>query len=183
MKKIAALALFLVLIACTSEEDTILDVVDLVPLDNEISGWTRSSAMIVCDNETQLYNEINGQGQVYIDNGFVRSAFQDFLGDVGVTPQVDLTVWIFDQGDTAHARAVYDEVAVGTEIEWTEAGHAGVEARYVLEAGIITPFYVLDFWDDRFYVYLYINDGTDAGLDIVKLFALNISQTIQGTIE
>lgn len=183
MKKILTLVLFFLLIACTTEEDTILDVVDLVPLDGEISGWTRSSPMTVCDNETQLYNIINGEGQVYIDNGFVRSAFQDFLGDVGSAPQVDLTVWIFDQGDTANAKAVYDEVAVGTEIDWLDDGHAGVEARYVLESGVITPFYMLDFWDDRFYVWLYINDGTDAGLDVIKLFALNISQTIQGTIE
>jgi hypothetical protein len=183
MKKILTIALFFLLVACTTEEDTVLDVVDLVPLDGEISGWTRSSAMIVCDNETQLYDEIDGEGQVYIDNGFVRSAFQDFLGDVGAAPQVDLTVWIFDQGDTANAKAVYDEVAIGTEIEWTDEGHAGVEARYLLEAGVITPYYLLDFWDDRFYVWLYINDGTDAGLDVAKLFALNISQTIQGSIE
>lgn len=175
-------ALFFLLIGCTTEETT-LDVVDLVPLDSDISGWTRSSAMVVCDNETQLYDEIDGEGQVYIDNGFVRSAFQDFIGDVGSTPQVDLTVWIFDQGDTAHAKAVYDDVAIGTEIDWLDDGHAGVEARYLLESGIITPFYLLDFWDDRFYIWLYINDGTAAGLDVVKLFALHISQTIQGTIE
>jgi len=181
MKKIMLFVLFFLLIACTTEED--LDVVDLVPLDGEISGWTRSSAMVVCDNETQLYNLIDGAGQVYIDNGFVRSAFQDFTGDVGSTPLVDLKLEVFDQGDTANAKAVYDEVAIGTEIEWTDDGHAGVEARYLLESGVITPYYILDFWDDRFYVKMQINDGTDAGLDVVKLFALNISQTIQGTIE
>lgn len=183
MKKTMIFVLFFLLIACTTEENEPLEVVDLVPLDGEISGWTRSSAMIVCENETQLYNEINGEGQVYIDNGFVRSAFQDFLGDVGAAPQVNLTLWIFDQGDTANAKAVYDLVAIGTEIDWTDDGHAGVEARYLLESGVITPFYVLDFWDDRFYVWMYINDGTDAGLDVAKLFALNISQTIQGAID
>jgi hypothetical protein len=45
----------------------------------------------------------------------------------------------------------------------------------------VGSYYVLEFWNDRFYIYIEINDGTQAGLDIAKLFALNIDNAIEDT--
>ncbi|TET59720.1 MAG: hypothetical protein E3J47_08045 [Candidatus Stahlbacteria bacterium] len=181
MKKLLIFGLALLFCFCAQEDQTeTKDVVDLVPTDNEISGWTRSSAMTVAEGETQLYALINGAGQVYIDNGFVKSAFQNYVGEVSGNPIVELKLQIFDQGDTTNAKNVYDEVAQGTETPWIEQDHAGMEARYEL---VTTGFgyYILEFWNDRFYTYIEINDGTQAGLDIAKLFALNIDTAIEDT--
>jgi len=53
--------------------------------------------------------------------------------------------------------------------------NAGSEARYKMEGFS----YTLEFWSDRFYVYINIADNTQTGLDIAKLFALNISEAIE----
>lgn len=181
MKKLLIFGLALLFCFCAQEDRTeTKDVVDLVPTDNEISGWTRSSAMTVAEGETQLLALINGAGQVYIDNGFVKCAFQNYVGTVSGNPIVDLKLQIFDQGDTTNAKNVYDEVAQGTETPWTEQDHAGTQARYELRTGVVS-YYVLEFWNDRFYIYIEINDGTQAGLDIAKLFALNIDNAIEDT--
>jgi hypothetical protein len=166
---------------CTEEAIvTVIDVVDLIPLDSEIAGWSRSSAMEVADNDAGLLDLIDGAGQVFMDNGFVKCAFQSYTGTVGSNPAVSLDLRIFDQGDTANVKAAYDAVAVGNEIQWTDAGHAGTEARYLLvdPGGTFLPYYILEFWDENFYAYINIGDGTQAGLNVAQLFANNISNAI-----
>lgn len=173
LKKIWLLSLFIIFaLNCSKkEEQTTKDVVDLVPLDNEISGWTRSSAMQIAENQTQLYSLIDGEAPDYINRGFVKCAFQSYLDNQQV---VELRLRIFDQNDTVNAKSVYDFKATGTETPWTD-GNAGVEARYKIEGFS----YTLDFWDDKFYVYINIADNTQSGLDVAKLFALNISSAIR----
>lgn len=183
MKKILIFALMFLFFACPKEETEIepKDIIDLVPRDNEISGWTRSSAMAIAENETQLYDIINGEGDVYVNNGFVKFVRQYFQGDISGSP-VDLQLRIADMADTINAKSIYDETATGSEIPWTD-NNAGTEARYKLVAGQITSYYLLDFWEEEFYAWISINDETQAGLDIAKLFALNISDAISDTTE
>ena len=181
MKKYLMIPFLLIfLIACTDEEGPQpVDVVDLVPQDNEISGWVRDGNMDVAENETQLYDLINGEGVVYVDNGFVKSAFQDYQGEVTGNLR-SLRMRIFDMGDTANARAVYHDSRIenGNETLWTEAGHAGTEARYD-EVTLLFD-YRLDFWEERFYVEVVIyGEKTPQGLNIIKLFALNVSEAIR----
>jgi hypothetical protein len=165
-------------LACTENEGpTVIDVVDLVPIDNEISGWVRTGDMDVAENETQLYALIDGEGVVYVDNGFVKSAFQDFQGDVAGNLRT-IRLRIFDMGDTTNARAVYHDsrIETGTETPWTEAGHAGVEAR--IDETLLFD-YRIEFWSNRFYAEIIIlYEKTPQGLNIAKLFALNISEAM-----
>ena len=51
---------------------------------------------------------------------------------------------------------------------------AGVEARLLQ----LLYAHEVDFWDDKFYVWLTIGDATEPALDIAKLFALNVSAAI-----
>ncbi len=169
---------FLIL-TCTTEEETItIDVVDLIPSNNEISGWVRDGAMDVAENETQLYALIDGAGQVYVDNGFVKSAFQDYTGDV-IGNLRNLRLWAFDMGNSTNAQAVYHDsrIETGAETPWTETGHAGTDAR--IDETLLFD-YKIDFWEDRFYVEIIIYDEkTPAGLNIAKLFAINVSAVIK----
>lgn len=178
MKKFLIFALLLLFFACPKEETSTeaKDVVDLLPLDNEISGWTRSSATEIAENDAQLWDLIDGEGQVYIDHGFVKCVFQNYAGTI--SGPVELKLRIFDMGDTANAKDIYDELATGSEIPWTD-NHAGVEARYELVTGIVINYYELEFWDDKFYTWIEIDDESQTVLDIAKLFALNISDAIR----
>lgn len=152
------------------------DVTDVMPTDNEISGWTKSSALQIAENATQLFALIDGEGQTYVDDGFVKCAFQKYSGDISGTP-VELELRIFDMGDTTNARKIYHDVAIGTEIPWIDQA-PGVEAR-IYDPGMFS--YRADFWDDKFYAWVTINDHTDPGLNVAKLFALNVSQAIRDT--
>ncbi len=182
MKKIWILGLLFLFFACPQEEDQIQskDAVDLVPLDNEIVGWTRDGQMDIAENETQLYGLINGEGQVFIDNGFVKFVRQRFRGDIlGTTRQLELR--IVDMGDTANAKDVYDEIGTGSETPWTDSDHAGVEAR--IDETLLFD-YKIDFWDNHFYVSVTIyEEKSQAGLNIAKLFANNVSEAISTTEE
>ena len=151
------------------------DVVDLMPLDNEISGWVRSGAMDIAENSNQLWQLINGEGQVYIDNDFAKCAFQTYTGQIAGS-QVNLDLRVFDMRNPTNAKNVYDDVGIGSEIPWADNG-AGDEAR-IDESALYA--YRVDFRDDRFYVCITIHDKSDAALEVAKLFALNVSAAIGG---
>ena len=165
-------------LACTEEGGpTAIDVVDLIPANNEISGWMKDGNMDVAENETQLYQLIDGAGVVFVDHGFVKSAFQEYTGEVSGNLR-SIRLRIFDQGDTTNARAVYHDgrIETGLETPWAEAGHAGTEAR--IDNSSLYD-YRIDFWQDRFYVEIVIfEEQTPEGLNIAKLFALNVSEAI-----
>lgn len=175
MKKILILSLFCFLIFCTREspEQQPKEVEELVPLDNEISGWKRSSAMRIAENETQLYDLIDGEATIYVERGFAKCAFQDYNDSAAI---VELNLRIFDQKDSINAHAVYDYLEQPGSIPWTD-GNAGVKARYI----VVGYSYVLDFYDDKFYINISISDNTASGLNVAKLFALNISSAIRDT--
>jgi hypothetical protein len=176
MRKLTLVVLLFLFAACPSDEEVEQkDAVDLAPADNEISGWTRSGSMDIAENDAQLFALINGEGQVFMDNDFVKYVSQRYQGDVSGN-QRELEVRIVDMGDAESAEIVYDETGFGSETPWTEDGHAGTEAR--IEEGLISD-YLIDFWEDRFYVRvtLYM-EKTEAGLNITKLFAINISEAI-----
>jgi hypothetical protein len=82
-------------------------------------------------------------------------------------------------GNSMNAQAVYHDsrIETGAERLWTEAGHAGTEAR--IDETLLFD-YRIDFWEERFYVEIIIYDEkTPAGLNIAKLFAINVSETIR----
>jgi hypothetical protein len=163
-------------LTCTQEqEQQTIDVLDLIPQDNEISGWVRDGNMEVAENETQLYALIDGEGDVFIDHGFVKCAFQSFQGQVVGNPRsIDLR--IFDMGNASNAQEVYHDnrLETGSEVPWVEVGHAGTEARIEYLSG----FHIIEFREDRFYVDIVINDDTQEALNIAQLFALNVSDAI-----
>ncbi len=173
MRKLAIAALALLAIACEPAGPTKKDVVDLVPTDNEISGWARSGTMSVAENAAQLYDLIDGEGEDYINNGFVKCAFQTFSGTVGGNA-VELELRVFDMGDSTNARAVYGVVGTGSETPWAD-NPPGAQAR--IDESLLFAWRV-DFRAGEFYVSASILDKTQAALDIAKLFCLNVAQAI-----
>ncbi|MBN2465920.1 hypothetical protein JXD38_09910 [candidate division WOR-3 bacterium] len=177
MKQLATFFVALLCLSCTSSTNEPVDVATLVPGDNEISGWTRSSAMQIAETGTQLEAIIDGEAVPYEDNHFVKCAFQKFTGDIGGTA-VELDLRLFDMGDTTNAKNVYAAVAAGTEVPWS-GDNPGVEAR-TDESFLFA--YRVEFRDGRFYFRADIMDKSTAGQDVAKLFARNVSSAIRDTI-
>lgn len=165
----------LVCVACNEPaQNQPVDVVTLVPGDNEISGWTRSSAMQVAETGTQLEAIIDGEAVPYVDNHFVKCAFQNYTGNVGGA-QVELNLRIFDMGDTTNAKGVYAAVAAGTEVPWP-GDNPGTEAR-TDESFLFA--YRVEFRDAKYYFRADIMDKSPAAQDVAKLFARNVAAAIR----
>ena len=176
MKNALAFCIALLCLTCTKPTNVPVDVVTLVPGDNEISGWTRSSAMQVAETGTQLEAIVDGEAVPYSDNHFAKCAFQNYTGDVGGS-QVELDLRVFDMADTTNAKNVYTAVAAGTEVPWT-GDNPGVEAR-TDESFLFA--YRVEFRDGRFYYRADIMDKSTAAQDVAKLFARNVSSAIRDT--
>ncbi len=169
---------FAVVAGAKADTDAVLppepkDPIELLPTNNEIGGWNTSGPVKTAENQQQLYDLIDGEGVPYVEHGFVRCAFQDYTGSPSGTT-VDLNLRIFDMADSTNARGVYGAVATGVEVPWT-GDNAGDEAR--IEQQLFS--YRVDFRDGRYYVWVTIQENSDAALLVAKLFCRNISQAIR----
>ena len=164
----------LMIYGCANENsddiNSILSPISLLPADNEISGWTTLGAYEEADDYESLYSIIDGGAQVYIDNGFISGAFQNYVSSVGL---LEVTVRIYDQGNEANAKIVYDKVSTGIGIPWNGAGK---EAR-IDESALAS--YIIEFYQKNLFVQVYIQQKTDESLNIIKLFASHISKQIR----
>jgi hypothetical protein len=160
----------------TGPEDTPLSPVDLLPVDNEISGWTRDGAPQTAEDSQGLWDMINGEGQVFLDNGFVECARQVYDGNVGGSAAEIRYLYVFDLGNAANAKAAYDDDRSGTGTAWTD-NPAGTEAR-IDDTALFA--YTIHFWEDKYFVKLTIDKKNDDALDVLKLFARNVSTKIGG---
>jgi Family of unknown function (DUF6599) len=178
MRTSLLIALALLFVACQNTPDTPQpkDAIELIPADNEISGWTAAGPLQVCASAAELLALIDGEGQTYIDNGFVKSAFKSYSGTISGPVTLDLRV--FDMGDTTHARMVYAAVASGQETPWT-GDNPGNEAR--IESQMFS--HKVEFWDDKFFFWTSIADPTDPALEVARLFARNVGAAIRDTTD
>ena len=159
-----------------SEDDStpILSPVDLLVDDDDISGWRSIGSYDEANDFDGLYDLIDGGAEQYIDEGFVSAAFQIYESCVGeVCRLAKVTLRIYDQGESENARAVYEKVSTGIGIPW---GGAGTEAR-IDESGLAS--YTVEFWEQNFFVQVVIDDKSDDALNIVKLFASQVSSEIE----
>ncbi len=159
----------------SDEIKSLLNPVDLIPRDDEISGWTRLGTYDEADDYDSLYAVIDGGAQIFIDNGFVSAVFQQYnctsVGSECSTALVSLR--IYDQGNEENAQKVYDRVATGIGTPWTGAG---VEAR-IDESAIAS--YTIEFWIKNFFVQVIIDEKSDEALNTAKLFASHVSGKVR----
>ena len=152
---------------------SILSPVDVLPDEDDISNWTNLTPCEEANDYDGLYNLINGAAEVYIDNGFVSAAFQVYNHCVDDVCDFRVVhVRVYDQGSADDARAVYDRISTGIGIPWNGAG---TEAR-IDESALAA--YTVEFWQRNFFVQIIIEEKTDEGLSVVKLFAAHISEEI-----
>jgi hypothetical protein len=165
---LVCMAALIVMSGCGEQGKAMLTPVDLLPDDDDISGWTRVGTYDEASDYDALYELINGDAEIFIDNGFVSAAFQEYTsGGLGVELR------IYDQGSGTNAIAVYDIVATGIGIAWDGAG---TEAR-IDESGLAS--YTVEFWQRNFFVQVIVEEKTDEALNTAKLFASDVSSEIR----
>jgi hypothetical protein len=152
---------------------SILSPADVLPDEDDISNWKNLTPCEEANDYDGLYDLIDGAAEVYIDNGFVSAAFQVYNHCVDDVCDFRVVhVRVYDQGSADDARAVYDKISTGIGIPWDGAG---TEAR-IDESALAA--YTVEFWQRNFFVQIIIEEKTDEGLSVVKLFAAHISEEI-----
>jgi hypothetical protein len=161
---------------CTKDKGTnskATSAADLLVKDNAISGWTKSGRHWTTNSAVELRNEINGGSVIYTSRGFVEAAMQTYEGTIlNYTETVEL--YIYDQGNEANAKSVYDEVVRGlsTSIDWMDG--AGTEAK--IEFGGMLQRII--FYHSKYFVSLTISSDTEEALDVLKIFATSVDSNI-----
>jgi hypothetical protein len=97
---------FLLILSCekSSNPGAASDPVDLLPLDNDISGFKRSGSAALLSDAASIYEAIDGAAEKYIDLGFVEGVFLKYNNTVS-----DIDVLVFNHGSLANALRVLDE--------------------------------------------------------------------------
>ena len=142
--------------------------IELLPRDNDISGWMREN-FAEATNYASLYDLIDGAAQIFIDNGFVSAVFQNYVDGSGL--QLELRVYEMDSME--NARWVYDELSQVAIIPWVDV----VDTGRIDNSTLAT--YSVEFQYENFFVQNIIHEKSDRSLEIAKLFASHIIDSIK----
>jgi len=143
--------------------------IELLPRDNDISGWMRDWNFSEATNYASLYNLINGAAQIFIDNGFVSAVFQNYTDGSGL--QLELRIYEMDSRE--NARWVYDELSQVAIIPWVDVVDTGRIDNSTLAA------YSVEFQYENLFVQNIIHEKSDRALEIAKLFASHVIDLIK----
>jgi hypothetical protein len=138
--------------------------IELLPRDNDISGWMRDWTFSEATNYASLYDLINGAAQLFIDNGFVSAVFQNYIDGSGL--QVELRIYEMDAEENAFR--IYNELATTAFIPWVDAVDNGRIDNSALTA------YSVEFQYRNLFVQSIIHEKSDRAIEIAKLFALHV---------
>jgi hypothetical protein len=151
--------------------EKLLELMILLPADDEIPGWKRTEKLLRASNQEDLYRIMNGGASLYIQHGFRFFVAQSYKGSKGT----DLEVYIFDQGSSQNTEELYENPFTKPN-RIKEISNLGEKARIDM-----TPFfcYGVDFIQKGFFVRVIIQDKTEEGLNAAISFARSISNRIQ----
>ena len=158
--------LLLALAASAASADSAL--LDSVPADDQIAGWLRDGETFRATSEAELTEWINGAAPFYIEHGVVEAVFQDY-----VNPEdVFLTLELYRLEDAAHAETLYADVSADQS---EPVQDLGAESRFV---GDLIGAYLIEFWQQTYFVRLTIVAKTPSAKDAILEFARVVSDAL-----
>jgi hypothetical protein len=135
----------------------------MLPADNQIAAWARSGTPVqVGGADAALYNMIDGAAPLYLDRGWVRSAYATYQQS-GSTIQVA----IYDMGNAENAQGLFAFEMPVSRIQINNLPTA------VVEMGLPTA-YRSYAWNGQYVIEISIDDHSNAALTYIEMFALNI---------
>lgn len=175
------LGIALLLPSCSKDDSSttpdVVTITDLLPKDNEISGWQRKSgsdASWVASNATELQVRIDGGFELFSNHGFVEAAMQQFSGTVNGVPNIDMEVQVYNQNSSAEADAVFDDPNNVFANPITPNNPPSPKAQITRNLST-----TIKFTKSRYYVLISILSSDDKAQDVLEVFAGNVAAKIK----
>jgi hypothetical protein len=143
----------------------------MLPADNEVESWVRVGPATAANNDTQLYNQIDGAAPKYIDRGWQGSVYAEY-SQGGVL----MSVAIHDMGSGDNADSIfnYDLPLSRIVISNTDPNDPlGARPNAVVDMGLPTGYQAKAFIG-QYYIEVSIDDRSDAALASVEAFTVKI---------
>ncbi len=172
MKRLFTILFYLIVLmgSCrrTVDSSAGADPADLLPIDNDISGFMKKgSAAIMTDYQT-LMDAIDGAAQKYIDYGFIEGVQQLYSNG-----SIDVDVHILNQGNAENAKQVLTEFRPSSP-EVLSASDPQVLIEHALPTG-----YSLFYQGENIFMEIIASEKTTFALNMLKQFYLNIDGKIE----
>jgi hypothetical protein len=166
---VLAVVIGLLLVSCRISQNAgaAADPADLLPIDNDISGFLKKGSTSVMTDQQSIFNAIDGEAQRYIDYGFQEGVKQLYSNG-----SVDIDVQIFNQGNPTNAQAIYDRF-MPTSPEPINTPKANVVIENALPSG-----YMLQYACSSIFMRITTTEKTDFALNMAKQFFHNIDNKI-----
>lgn len=143
------------------------DPTDLLPVNNDISGFTKKGSPAIMTDEQSIFDAIDGAAGKYIDYGFVEGAQQMYSNG-----SIDIDVQILNQGTEKNAGGVFDDFYPSSPEEISSAN-----PEVVIEHALLTG-YVIYYTRDNIFMQIHTFDKSNYALNMAKQFVWNIDMKI-----
>ena len=159
----------------TNNNNNNQNVQDFLVKDNEISGWKFYGTGWTANNISELTNFIDGLADLYQKFGFLEASSQTYSGKVN-NSDAELKITVYGQDTRNNALGVYNDPDNGLSSATELIPPVGDIAKYVRNSGLSQVF---AFVKDKYFIYIEINTDSEESLNLVKQFALNVSNKIK----
>jgi hypothetical protein len=170
-KPVAAFAALLIVMAlqCRISDNpgAASDPADLLPLDNDISGFARKGSASIMTDQQSIYSAINGDAVRYIDYGFTEGVKQLYSNG-----GVDIDVQIFNQGSQKNAEGLFRQF-YPTSAEPIIQTNSTAVIDHSLPGG-----YQIMYTKETIFMRITTTQKTDFALNMAKQFYRNIDKKI-----
>ncbi|MBE0642870.1 MAG: hypothetical protein IH600_02215 [Bacteroidetes bacterium] len=162
----------------SGSDPNIVSISDLLPRENEISGWARnagSDGSWRATSASELQEQINGGSELYTNHGFIEAAMQNFSGTVNTQSGVVCEIQVYDQGSENDANAVFDDPnnIFASPVTPTNPPSSKAQIRKDLFS------WTMKFVKGRYYVLVNILTSEDKGQEVLEVFANNVAGKIK----
>lgn len=151
----------------TSATGAAADPADMLPLDNDISGFAKKGSSSVMTDQQTIFNAIDGEAQRYIDYGFMEGVSQLYSNG-----SVDVDVQIFNQGTETNALDLYNYFIPTSSqpIPWPGA-------EVVIDNSLPNGYQIL-YTRQNIFMRVTTTEKSDFALNMAKQFYRNIDNKI-----
>lgn len=177
-----ALALLFQLSACDKSDsgtnNTVITLADMMPRENEISGWTKiggGDGQWKATSASELQDQINGGSEIYTNQGFVEAGMQAYSGTVNTQSGVTCEIQIYDQGSEENAAHVFDDPNNVFANALAPANPPSAKAQ--IRKDVFS--WTMKFTKARYYILISIMSSEDKGQDVLEVFANNVAGKIR----
>ena len=143
------------------------DPADLLPIDNDISGFVKKGSLSTMTDEQSIYAAIDGAAQTYINYGFQEGVVQLFSNG-----SIDINVAIFNQGTEPNAQGLFN-FFFPTSADWINKKNPLV----VVDLSQASS-YTIQYTKQSLFLRITTTEKSDFALNMAKQFYWNIDKKI-----